>query len=959
MSYRKSLSTEDYQRRGTTKIRYTFYFTCLYDSSIKTSTLLGSFGSRELQRKSSDRENPRFRFKLEHEYTAYDTENDHTASNSAKISEKFHTEILADPLSNLSNCHISTRISLKEAIKVVSRVSYWDKILSTYQNIASLDCCGNSTYKYRDLDVTSDDGYYSDSDNSCDWGGRYDNSGYTDWRDCDDFDSDDGDDGVDGNNNGKIPISFIPESIDSIQHLRKICLYDIPVITLPESISKLHSLVTISIENSFIISFPDAICSVPHLQYLYINECDIKSLPESVGNLTKLKTIELRDNKLETLPDSVSKLTQLQKINVDKNNLSILPEWIGFLTNLTSLSIAHNNIAFLPDTINNLTNLQQLDVSANHIMSLPTIISNLTNLQQLDLSANQITSLPESISNLTNLQQINLSTNEITSLSDTIGNLTSLTNFTMHNCNLTSLPESFTNLQCLTHFVVSGWNVISLPESVCNITQLKILKMTNSGLTSLPETISNLTNIETLYLDGNKLQSLPSSLSTLRKLYLSGSSLWNNITLHKNCFTTLSDPLLEMKIPKLNLSYNNFESFDVSMHIHTPLIANLLELNLSHSKLQTLPECIGEIPKLQLLNCSYNMLTSIPDSIGNLIELIHLKCSHNNIELLPESISGLEKLKVLNCGYNKLIDLPRSIYKLQKLEEVRCTKNLLKYLPIQLHYCCCLRRIFFSQNPIEFIPEPLVRKLIDLNLYNIQQWCGRHPDNLPLPRSVEDSLIHLMNDFSVLSNRDKLPIPRTYDPNEPYYPYNRYDCKECDGDDKDDCDDDMVRYDGCSDWSDLRTYQEMSDEDMFGILKTCPYITGDARKFILSCFNNDDTNPMIPKICQENWSNHPVYRIFLKDVIKRVIHRIEVTGDDLRSICSTKRKDKIDQREVLYIRLSEMMMLAFSRFDSFQIDQRSSSSWNTACTTIHRHLNELFTRLIDTLVPYFDDMCVD
>jgi Leucine-rich repeat (LRR) protein len=944
MSYKKSLSTQDYQRHGTTKIRYTFYFTCLYDSTIKPS----------------NRENPRFRFKLEHEYTTNDTENDHSASSSAKISEEFYTEILANPLSNLSDYHISTRMSLKEATKVVSRVSYWDTILSTYQNIASLDCCGNSTYKYRDLDVTFDDGYYSDSDDSCDWGGRYDDSGYTDWRDCDDFDSDeedDRDDEVDGNNIGKNPISFIPESIDSIQHLRKICLYDIPVITLPESISKLHSLVTISIENSFIISFPDSICSVPHLQYLYINDCDIRSLPDSVSNLTKLKTIELRDNKLETLPDSVSKLTQLQKINVDKNNLSILPEWIGFLTNLTSLSIAHNNIAFLPDTISNLTNLQQLDVSTNHIISLPESICNLTSLLQLDLSANQITSLPESIGNLTNLLQLDLSANHIISLPDTIGNLTSLTHFTMHNYNLTSLPESFSNLQCLSHFVVSGWKITSLPDLVCNLTQLKILKMTNCGMTSLPETIGNLTNIETLYLDGNKLQSLPSSLSTLHKLYLYPIS--DYITLHNNCFTKLSDPLLEMKIPKLNLSYNNFESFDVSMHIHTPLIANLLELNLSHSKLQTLPESIGEIPKLQLLNCSYNMLISIPDSIGNLTELTHLKCSHNNIELLPESVCDLETLKVLNCGYNKLIDLPRSIYKLQKLEEVRCTKNLLKYLPIQLHYCCCLRRIFFSQNPIEFIPEPLVRKLIDLNFYNIQQWYGRHPDILPLPRSVEDSLIHLMNDFSVLSNRDKLPIPRTYDPNEPYYPYNRYDCKEGDGDGTDDCDDDMVRYDGCSDWSDLRTYQEMSDEDMFGILKTCPYITGDARKFILSCFNNDDTNPIIPKICQKNWSDHPVYRIFLKDVIKRVIHRIEVTGDDLRSICTTKRKDKIDQREVLYIRLSEMMMLAFSRFDSFQIDQRSSSSWNTACTTIHRHLNELFTRLIDTLVPYFEDMCVD
>jgi Leucine-rich repeat (LRR) protein len=805
-------------------------------------------------------------------------------------------------------------ISLHDAQNILLHMDQWEHIITNNQNMVSLRCECECNRDYESID-----GMIQSHHNS---------TLLADQRSvqiCFDMSRD-----MSTVGGGQSPStlvdslrSFLPESFGSLQHLVILYFTNIPLITLPETVSGLVNLTTLILSRCFLdASFSESFCKIPNLKNIDIQYCNIESLPESISNLKCLEVLSINGGKISSLPETLYTLTKLKELTIDNNELSSLSDYISNLQNLSILSIMGNKIYSLPESIGKLVQLQNICISNNKIESLPDSFTNLTNLQSLSMSDCHISLLPESMGKLTNMVGLNIDNNLLTSLPESIGNMTNIESLYISNNRLTLLPES-----------------------IGNLTKMKYFECSNNMLSVLPESIGNLIEISRLRIDGNHLTSLPDSISSLYNL--------RDIFLHNNRFQSLPESVMNLCLSTIDLTYNDFANIDFSKLNGMHLSCTLSMLDLSHSNIKVLPDSIGILSCLQRLDCSYNNMISIPETIDKLTRLRFLYLTHNSVSILPESVGNLKRLEILDCDYNQLTTLPTSINRLGKLAKLKCSHNRLTYLPIQLYYCIWLTRLFFSGNPIEFIPEPLIQKLYELNTGDYNR-CQCYTEIYPLPESVITSINTLMDDQpvklwcdgdgSIKIEHQRSTIPYTYQ-----IPYDDFDQRaHLEAFDHDT----SFKY-ACSDWSDMRIYTETSDDDLRQIIQNHQFITIDAREFIIQCIDMND--------------RHPIYRIKFKDLLKKVIQRIEngkVESQQKMITCCLRACPcnllviGDHPRRLIYTRLSEMMLLAHSCFEGFNTPPITLSTRDQSYSPLYLRLNELFTRLIDTLSPYYDDMSI-
>jgi Leucine-rich repeat (LRR) protein len=97
---------------------------------------------------------------------------------------------------------------------------------------------------------------------------------------------------------------------------------------------------------------------------------------------------------------------------------------------------------------------------------------------------------------------------------------------------------------------------------------------------------------------------------------------------------------------------------------------NLLELDLSHNRIQSISDSLSLLKNLSVLNISFNKIRELPSQTGELHELRQLLAYHNKLQSLPSEIGRLEKLTHLDLWYNEISTLPDSLSRLQQLEEL-------------------------------------------------------------------------------------------------------------------------------------------------------------------------------------------------------------------------------------------------------------------------------------------------
>ncbi|KAI6699584.1 hypothetical protein NL676_013908 [Syzygium grande] len=125
---------------------------------------------------------------------------------------------------------------------------------------------------------------------------------------------------------------------------------------------------------------------------------------------------------------------------------------------------------------------------------------------------------------------------------------------------------------------------------------------------------------------------------------------------------------------------------------------------------------IGSLKKLKTLSATLpcykaiGLSLKIHSSIGKLGELVELDLSYTGIEELPESIGELNKLKILRIGGGKIKRLPSSIGKLQSLQEFdasRC-RDLEGEIHLDKGGLSSLKTLRLGQTKISRLPENIV-----------------------------------------------------------------------------------------------------------------------------------------------------------------------------------------------------------------------------------------------------------
>ncbi len=165
----------------------------------------------------------------------------------------------------------------------------------------------------------------------------------------------------------------------------------------------------------------------------------------------------------------------------------------------------------------------------------------------------------------------------------------------------------------------------------------------------------------------------------------------------------------------LNLSHNKIDSIPNSIGD----LKALTSLKMGDNKLKVLPDTIGDLLNLQSLSLYDNQLNSLPESFGSLLNLKYLYLKRNEIVSLPDSIGNLSSLRFFYIGNNCLDQLPNCIKFLNSLIHIDLSGNLLESLPKEIGNLISLKFLYLNRNKLNSIPDTITN-LKNLNILNLR-----------------------------------------------------------------------------------------------------------------------------------------------------------------------------------------------------------------------------------------------
>ncbi|CAB3231001.1 unnamed protein product [Arctia plantaginis] len=281
---------------------------------------------------------------------------------------------------------------------------------------------------------------------------------------------------------------------------------------------------------------------------------------------------------------------------------------------------------------------------------------------------------------------------------------------------LTSVPSQVWSLRALTYLDISDNRIQELPQEICRLTQLEELQVSDNELRSIDcvlrlsrlrilvasrNLITNFGEVNAAQMppeDENKSEyQAPLTTVDLRHNKLKGSIILGNYE----------------HLVSLDVSYNSVEVLVVSA------LRGLRELYAAHNKLQHLA-LHGAM--LRTLRAPFNHLETLTTTVPP-INLIEIDVSHNKLTSLPQWLSGCSDLTTLHASNNQLTSLPEHLFcsELSSLSSLHLAHNKISCIPSMPRLRAPLRELLLHNNCIQSLPEnffSVCDRLCVLNLTN-------------------------------------------------------------------------------------------------------------------------------------------------------------------------------------------------------------------------------------------------
>lgn len=154
-------------------------------------------------------------------------------------------------------------------------------------------------------------------------------------------------------------------------------------------------------------------------------------------------------------------------------------------------------------------------------------------------------------------------------------------------------------------------------------------------------------------------------------------------------------------------------------------LESITEVNLSSSKLKTVPLELGKFTNLKMLQLENNQISILPENLfNNHPHLFWLCLDQNKISCLPEKLfEKCPKLEIFSIEDNCISKLPKKLFaSSSNLKEVYLRNNQISFLSKSLFKSCpLLNTIDLNNNKIAILPDNIsvtCPQLFTLNLVN-------------------------------------------------------------------------------------------------------------------------------------------------------------------------------------------------------------------------------------------------
>ncbi|GAB5357565.1 hypothetical protein AAMO2058_000385100, partial [Amorphochlora amoebiformis] len=137
-------------------------------------------------------------------------------------------------------------------------------------------------------------------------------------------------------------LEALPRGIEKLSRLRRLFIFKNRLMRLPPGIGELTGLLELQAHANDLVGLPAEIKSLVALETLGLRSNHIMTVPDEFKHLQSLVTLDLTDNKLCALPDEVQDLAQLQVLLIGGNSLVRIPSGISGMVSLRRIDLRGN-----------------------------------------------------------------------------------------------------------------------------------------------------------------------------------------------------------------------------------------------------------------------------------------------------------------------------------------------------------------------------------------------------------------------------------------------------------------------------------------------------------------------------------------------------------------------------------------------------------------------------------------